>query len=256
MHYTRAIVRPPADSFAKGISTAGLGAPDLDLARSQHAGYCRALESCGLKVAVLEPLDAYPDCCFVEDTAVLLPEMAVITAFGADSRRGEEESVAAHLNGSLPLWRLAETAGKGRLEGGDVLLVGRQFFIGMSARTNPQGAEAFGRAVVRHGYDWTPLPVPHPPHLKTCLTWLGGKTLVGTPQLAGLPELDGYDFIATAPDETYAACCLYLNGTILMPADHPATRAKIERLGKPVIEVPMTEFEKMDGGLTCLSLRF
>ena len=254
--FTRAIVRPPSDTFAQGITTAGLGRPDSALAREQHAAYCRALESCGLDVSTLPPLPEYPDSCFVEDTAVLLPELAVINSFGAESRRGEEAGVAEWLAGVRPLWRVAEAGNGARLEGGDVLQVGEWFFVGLSARTNRAGAEAFGRAVAAHGYRWATLEVGHPPHLKTSLTWVGGRSLVMTAELADRPELAEYDRIVTDPEENYAACCLFLNGTILMPAGHPSTRAKLMRLDRPLIEVEMSEFAKMDGGLTCLSLRY
>lgn len=253
---TRAIVRPPSESFAQGITTAGLGRPDPALASEQHRGYCRALEACGLAVTELPPLLEHPDGCFVEDAAVLLPGLAVISSFGAESRRGEEASVASRLEEIMPVRRLADENPGARLEGGDVLQVGDRFFIGLSARTNRAGAEAFGRVAASLGFQWATLEVRHPPHLKTSLTWLGGNTLVVTPELAQRPELAEYDLIVTDPGETYAACCLFVNGTILMPAGHPAVRAALGRLARPVIEVEMSEFAKMDGGLTCLSLRF
>ncbi len=258
--YTHAIVRPPANSFAQGISTSGLGAPDLDLARSQHKGYCRALEACGLEVMVLEPLDQYPDSCFVEDTAVLLPEMAVLASPGAPSRQGEEARMAECLQPLRPLWRMSEAGGgaspEASLEGGDVLQVEQTLFIGLSARTNRAGAQALGQAAAAHGYQWRTVEVVHPPHLKTSLTWLGGRMLIATPELAARADLSGYEVVVTPENETYAACCLYVNGTVLMPAGHPGVRAKLTRLGRTVVEVDMTEFAKMDGGLTCLSLRY
>lgn len=251
--FRHAVVRRPSLSFAQGITTAGLGAPDAALAREQHAAYCRALESCGLSVTVLPSLESHPDCCFVEDTAVLLPGGAVMGRFGAVPRRGEGESVAEALAGLMAVQALP---GEGRLEGGDVLLVDRHFFIGQSKRTDRAGAEALGRLAEAQGFTWSTLPVTREPHLKTGLTWVGGASLVMAPEFAGRPELVGYDCIVTDEAEAYAACCLFLNGTILMPANHPETKAKLARLGRPIVEVAMSEFEKMDGGLTCLSLRW
>ncbi|MGE4553365.1 MAG: dimethylarginine dimethylaminohydrolase family protein [Desulfovibrionaceae bacterium] len=250
--FSRALVRPPTDTLARGITTSGLGAPDPDLARAQHAAYCRALEAAGLAVMVLPEAPEHPDACFMEDAAVVLPELAVAASFGAAPRRAEAALAARAL---VPLRPVAALPA-GRLEGGDVLMAGRRIFVGLSERTDPAGAEALARLAGPLGYSVRTVPVPRAPHLKTSVTWLGGDVLVVAPELAHEPAFQGFERIVVPEAERYAACCLWLGDTVLVPAGRPRTAEAVARLGREVVELDMSEFEKMDGGLTCLSLRF
>jgi dimethylargininase len=251
--YTRAIVRPPGPDFALGVTTGALGAPDWELAVEQHRAYCAALERCGLEVIELEALPGLPDGCFVEDAAVVVEDVAVCTIPGALTRRGEVADLAAALEQYMPVAPLTPPA---TLDGGDVLVVGQRMYVGVSARSNIHGAEQLGRVALDKGYAWTPVPVDAGLHLKSSVNWVDRYVLVTTAGFADLPAFQDFEILVTEPDEDYACNCLNINGTIIMAAGYPATRKLVDSLGMPVIELDMSEFRKMDGGLTCLSVRF
>lgn len=252
--FTHAIVRIPCENFAEGLTTSGhLGAADYDLMLRQHDAYVDALRALDLTVITLPPEDAFPDAHFVEDTAVVVPEVAVITNPGAPARNGEQASVARALARYKPTARIQ---GPGTLDGGDVLLVDRHFFVGLSERTNEEGARQFGEIVAARGYTMDAVPVGAGLHFKSGVNHLGGRTLLVTPGFKDLPQLAGYELLVTPGDEEYAANTLYVNGTLLTPAGFPGVRSLLDGLGLPVVELDMSETRKMDGGLTCLSLRF
>ncbi|MCK9239484.1 arginine deiminase-related protein [Desulfocurvus sp.] len=252
--FTHALVRVPCENFASGLTTSGrLGAPDYNLMLRQHDAYVDALRSLGLTVITLPPENDFPDAHFVEDTAVVVPEVAVITNPGAPARRGEERTVAPTLGRYK---RLARIEAPGTLDGGDVLLVDRRFFVGLSERTNAEGARQFTEIMTARGYAVDTVPVGQGLHFKSGVNHLGGRTLLATPDFAGLPVLAGYDVLVTPAGEDYAANTLYVNGTLLTPAGFPGVRRLLDGLGLPVVELDMSETRKMDGGLTCLSLRF
>lgn len=249
--FTRAVCRPPGPDLAAGLTTAELGLPDPDLALDQHAAYVKVLEDLGLAVEVLPVLEGHPDACFVEDTAVVVPGLAVVTRPGAPSRLGEEDSVAAVLPG--PLTRLTAPA---TLDGGDILVAERTCWIGLSARTNADGARQLGAALQPLGYECVTVEVGAGLHLKSGVNHLGGRRLLATPDLADHPAFVGWEVLVVAEEESYAANTLFVNGTLLTPAGFPRTRELIESCGLPVRELDTSEFRKVDGGLTCLSLRF
>ncbi len=251
--FTHAITRCPSSEMVDGITTANLGKPDFHLALKQHEAYCDALMSLGLTVTTLDAQPDYPDGCFVEDTAVVCDEVAVIASLGAPSRRGEQASIEPVLKEFKPLERVTPPA---RFEGGDVLLVGKTFYIGLSERTNLAGAEALGAAVARFGYDWKALECGPSLHFKTDVNHIGDELLLVSPFFEDAPELASFTRIVVEDDEAYARNCLYINGTIIVPAGFPKTLAKLEALGVPLILLDVSEFRKLDGGLTCLSLRF
>lgn len=251
--FQKAIVRKPCKNFAKGITTQSLGAPDYDTMVSQHAAYTEALKKLGLTVEVLEAQEAYPDAHFVEDTAVVFPEAAVITNPGADARKGEEVTIEAALCAHRPIEKITAP---GTVDGGDILMVGRHFFIGVSDRTNQAGAEQLGAIVTKYGYTWTPVPVAAGLHFKSSVNYVGKNTLLVTEAFKDRSELNGYALLVLDPDEEYAGNTLLINETLIMPQGYPKTRAKLETLGLPIVELETSETRKMDGGLTCLSLRF
>lgn len=252
--FSHAIVRLPCDNFASGLTTSGyLGAPDLRTMLIQHDIYVEALRNAGLTIITMAPENAFPDAHFVEDVAVVMPEMAVITNPGAPERNGEQHSVARVLGRYK---RLARIEAPGTMDGGDVLLVDRHFFVGISERTNAEGARQFGEIVTAHGYTVTTVPVGKGLHFKSGVNHLGGRTLLVTPDFAGLPALAGYDLLVTPEDDEYAANTLLVNDTLLTPAGYPGVLALLQGLGKKVLELDMSETRRMDGGLTCLSLRF
>ena len=251
--FTRAVVRRPARSFARGLTTANLGRPDYDRMAAQHEAYVRALQSLGLRVTVLDSLEDYPDAHFVEDTAVVLPGVAVVTRPGASERRGEERAMAAVLTDYK---RITAIEAPGTLDGGDVLLAGNRAFVGLSARTNEEGARQLGEILSAEGYEWHAVPVGEGLHLKSSANHLGGRALVLTRTFASLDLFGGFDLVVLDDEDGYAANTLWINGSLLTPAGFPRARRQFEGLGLPILELEMSEARKMDGGLTCLSLRF
>jgi dimethylargininase len=251
--FTHAIVRLPGIDFAQGITTSQLDRPAFGNMLAQHQAYTACLQSVGLQVIMLEPLVGFPDAYFVEDVAVVTPDVAVITRPGAGARRGEAGSMAPVLAEYRPLeWIRAP----GTVDGGDVLMTGDHFFIGLSERTNREGANQLGAILARHGCNWEAVPVSAGLHLKSSVNWVGERSLLLTPDFGGRPEFEGYDRIVIDPDEAYAGNTLWINGHLLTPAGFPDTRARLDKLGLPVIELEISEAHKMDGGLTCMSLRF
>ncbi len=292
--FTRAIVRPPVPNFAEGLTTAELGAPDYERALAQHEAYCAALEQCGLKLTRLEPDGRYPDSTFVEDTAVaisqitpslmvgLLPHVrrgssvftercAVLTRPSAPSRRGEVASIRKVLAQLFPA--LSEIQTPGTLDGGDVCEAGNHFFIGISERTNEAGAQQLAEMLAALGYTSSFVdiggtgvpPVIHAQdaraasdllHLKSGLAYLGDNRMVVTDALAGRAEFADYDLVRVSPDEQYTANCVRVNNYVLVAAGYPAFAERLLEFGYQTIALEMSEFQKMDGGLSCLSLRF
>jgi dimethylargininase len=261
--FTKAIVRPPAPNFSEGLTTADLGAPQFARAIEQHAAYSAALEQCGLTVIRLESEPNYPDSTFVEDTAILAERsteastsFAVITRPGAPSRRGEVTSVRRVIADFYP--ELFSIRAPGTVDGGDVCQAGDHFFIGMSERTNEAGSRQLTDLLALLGYSSSIVdirPIGGLLHLKSGLAYLGDNRLVVTETL-GHVEFPDYELIWVSPTESYAANCIRVNEHVLVPAGYSEFADTLRELGYKTIEVEMSEFQKMDGGLSCLSLRF
>jgi dimethylargininase len=249
---TRAILRRPGPDFAAGLTTAGLGEPDPLRMLAQHAAYADALRALGLEVEVLDPLPGFPDSYFVEDVAVVLPGLAIIARPGAASRRGEADAIVPVLARHRTLARIEEPA---TLDGGDVLLAGRTVFIGLSARTNVEGAGQLARLLEPHGYRARTVPVSTGLHLKSSVCSLGGETLLVSERFADQPEFRAFRRIVVDAAEEPACNTLLVNGTLLTPTGFPKARRHLDQTGLPVVELDLTEARKMDGGLTCMSLR-
>jgi dimethylargininase len=257
MRFSHALVRPPAATFAAGITSAGLGPPDLTLALGQHEGYCRTLERLGLALVRLPPDPDYPDSTFVEDTAVVARGGVLLTRPGAGSRGGEVAAVGAALGDRLG--SLDRITAPGTIDGGDVCEAGDQCFIGRSERTNDAGAAQLTAWLARRRIAALVIDIRTMPgmlHLKTGLSWLGGRRLLAARAVAAHPALTGWDVVTVPDDEAYAANAIAVNGTVLLPSGCPLTAARLSGLGHAVEEVAMSEFRKMDGGLSCLSLRW
>jgi dimethylargininase len=258
---TRAIVRPPSKNFAQGLTSATQGPPDLALALEQHDAYCRTLRESGLEVIRIGSDGAHPDDTFVEDTAVLSARGAVVTRPGAPSRRGEVESVANALRAYYP--ELLTIEAPGTVDGGDVCEAGDQFLIGVSARTNEEGARQLGRHLERLGYgaivvDIRPLACLL--HLKTGLAYLGAGIWLVAEELVEVARtwqgLDMRKGVAVVHEEAYAANCVRVNDTVLLARGFPRIARALRDIGLSAVPLDMSEFRKMDGGLSCLSLRF
>jgi dimethylargininase len=219
----------------------------------QHLAYVDALKQIGLSLVELEPLIDYPDAYFVEDVAVVTPDVAIITHPGAVARQGEQE----HIEPVLAQYRPIEyIQSPGTVDGGDVLMVGKHFFIGISERTNPLGAAQLGAILECYGNTWMSVPVDAGLHLKSSVNWVGGDTLLISAGFAGQPEFKGYQQVVVDSSEEYACNTLWINGTLLTPKGFPKTREQLETLSMPIIELDTSEVQKMDGGLTCMSIRF
>jgi dimethylargininase len=251
VNYKRAIVRRPGRNFSGGITTSSLGKPDWRKALNQHEAYCEALVDCDVELTVLEADERYPDGCFVEDTAIVTPGLAVITRPGTVTRRGEEEEIASVLSQYRPLERIMSP---GTIEGGDVLRKGEHFYVGISARTNWEGARQLASLLASHGYTSSEVAVDEGLHLKSDIAYLGNGIFICTPKMAAMAGQSG----RIIPDETesYAANCLAVNGKVLIARGFPKTARIVAEMGYSTIELDMSEFRKMDGGLTCLSLLF
>ncbi len=252
--FTHAIARKPCKNFGRGLTTAvGADPADYDLMLEQHKAYLAALSAAGLEVMVLDPQPDYPDAHFVEDTAVVTPDVAVITIPGAQARQGEEESIAPVLSEYRKIKRIQPP---GTLDGGDVLQVNNHFFIGISERTNREGAGQLGRILQDYGNTWATVDVGDGLHLKSSVNFVGQKNLLVTPDFTANEQFKDYNLIVLDQAEAYAANSLLVNEHLLMPAGYPDTRSKLESLGLKIIELETSEVRKMDGGMTCMSLRF
>lgn len=257
MRFTRAIVRPPPESFVDGITTSDEGRPALPAAVAQHEAYCRALAGCGLAVTVLPPDAAHPDSCFVEDTAVLTARGALATRPGATSRAGEVASILPSLQAAFG--DVARVAEPGTLDGGDVCDADGHFLIGLSARTNAEGARQLASWLQGRGYRASIVDIRGCPdllHLKSGLSFLGEGRILAAPGLPADPALDAFERIVTTPGERYAANCVVINGRVLLAAGYPYVADALDGVGLDPLALDMSEFRKMDGGLSCLSLRF
>lgn len=253
--FTYAITRKPGPSIISGLRAVDIGAPDLTLMLTHHATYVAALKATGATLVELAAADAFPDSVFVEDTALCLPQGCVIMRPGAASRLGEAAEMAPHLRALYG--QVLEIKGPGFIEGGDILVTGREILIGRSARTDAAGIAEFTSLVAPWGH--TVREVVTPPgvlHFKTDCSLLDGDTILSTKRLAASGCFDGYRVIHTAPGEEAAANSIRFNDIVIVPAGFPATRAAIEAAGFSVKEIGNSECAKLDGGMSCLSLRF
>jgi dimethylargininase len=259
---TRAIVRVPGASFVSGLTTARLGAPDYQRALRQHASYCEALRLGGLDLTRLKADERYPDSTFVEDTAVMIntaaaaPPIAVLTRPGAASRTGEVESIKDALAQYCSGMHSIQTPGT--LDGGDVCEAGSHFFIGISERTNEEGAQQLSGLLTSYGYTSSCVDirsVKNILHFKSGVAYLDSNRLVVVDALARRKDFQGFELVCLDADEEYAANCVRVNDLVLIAAGYPKFERTLRDLGYKTIALEMTEFQKMDGGLSCLSLR-
>lgn len=252
--FSNVIVKKPAKSYVTGLTTSDLGVPNYELALQQHEGYINALKQCGVDVTYLNEEENFPDSTFVEDTAVLTKEFAIITNPGAPTRRDEVGSMRPVIESFYET--VYTITAPGTLEGGDVMQLGKTFFIGLSTRTNKEGAEQFKAFAAQHGYTTHFIPLEEFFHLKTGIVPINEDTVVIAGEFLTNPLFGAYRKITVDPDELYAANCIQVNDYIIVPAGFPKAKARIEAAGLQTIEVGMSEFQKQDGGLSCLSLRF
>ena len=252
--FTRAIVRTPGKSMIHGLTSAGLGPPDPALALLQHDQYIKALRESGLETSVLKEDERHPDSTFVEDVALLTSDCAIVLRPGAPSRRGETAGIKKVLRAHFS--DIEEVHAPGTVEGGDVLMVGSHFFIGLSRRTNEIGARQVIEYLEKYGRSGTLIRLERVLHLKTGLAYLEHNNLVACGEFLAREEFRSYNILRVEEDESYAANCIWVNDKVLMPKGYPRARQTIEHGGYSTIEIDVSEFRKLDGGLSCLSLRF
>ena len=252
-----AIVRPPAPNFAAGLTSVDLGKPDFALALRQHQQYCDTLRDCGLELTRLDADADFPDSTFVEDTAILTPEAAVLSRPGARSREGEVDSIERALRRVYS--RFHAIVAPGTVDGGDICQADGHFFIGLSERTNAEGARQLGVFLAAEGFTSAPVDIRGVAgilHLKSGISYLGDNRLVLIDALVDHPAFRSYEIVRIAPEESYAANLLRINRHVIVAAGHPRFEVALRELGYATIALDMSEFRKMDGALTCLSLRF
>jgi dimethylargininase len=261
--FKRAITRAPGSNFADGLTTVHLGIPEYQKTIAAHRRYLEALKQCGITLLELPADMDYPDSTFVEDTAILLEtlphsqEGAILTRPGAASRAGEILSMEKTLKQFYP--ELARISTPGCLDGGDICQAGSHFFIGISLRTNEDGGRQLAAWLASHGFTSSFIDIRHISgilHLKSGISYLGDNRLVVIDMLADHSAFSGYDLVRVAPGEDYAANCIRVNEHVLIAAGFPKFEAALRALGYNLMVLDMSEFQKMDGGLSCLSLRF
>ncbi|WP_420005527.1 arginine deiminase family protein [Arenibacterium sp. LLYu02] len=254
--FTHAISRKPSVSITNGLRAVDTGTPDLDLFTSHHADYVQALRETGAEVLVLEALEAYPDAIFVEDTALCLQEGAIVMRPGAPTRLGEAAEMAPHLRALYSDVR--EVSGPDAfIEGGDILTTETEILVGRSARTNAAGIAELRELVADWGYAVREVITPEGVlHFKTDCSLLDSETVLATERLAASGCFETYRVILTAEGEEAAANTIRFNDLVLMPAGFPKTRGRLIEAGFNVREVGNSEAAKLDGGMSCLSLRF
>lgn len=252
--FTQAIVRTPCKAMVNGLSSANLGAPDYEKALIQHADYIEALKECSLEVMVLPADENFPDSTFVEDVALMTPHCAILTNPGAPSRTFETRSMLSKLQDFYS--NVEKIDFPGNVEAGDIMMVGDHYYIGLSDRTNQAGAEQMISILERYGMRGSVVELTEVLHLKTGLGYLEDNNLLACGEFLSKPEFQQYNLLKVGHEEAYAANSVWINGTVLTPKGFPNTRSLIKAAGYKVREVDVSEFQKLDGGLSCLSLRF
>ena len=252
--FKNVIVKKPCSSMIDGLSSANLGKPNFQLAMQQHEVYIETLKKCGVSVTVLEADENYPDSCFIEDVALLTKECAIITRPGATSRRGEIVGLRETLEKFYK--NIENIEAPGTIEAGDIMMVGNHFYIGLSARTNEDGAKQMISILNKYGLSGSMVTLEKVLHLKTGLAYLENNNLLVAGEFVHSPIFSSFNKIVIDEKESYSANCIWLNGHVIVPLGYENTRKAIENLGYIVHEVDTSEFRKLDGGLSCLSLRF
>ncbi|SHJ50212.1 dimethylargininase [Dethiosulfatibacter aminovorans DSM 17477] len=253
--FKQIIVRTPARSVVDGITSQNLGKPDIELTLEQHEKYIETMRKTGVEVRILPADERFPDGNYVEDVAVLTDRCAIVTNPGAESRKDEIYGMVDILKDYFD--DIEYIKAPGELEGGDIMRVGDHFYIGQSKRTNKEGADQFIAILEKYGYTGSTIPVTEVLHLKTGITYMEDGNMLAIGEHTRNREFtEKYNVVEIPVDESYAVNCIRMNDYVVMPEGFPRTRKILDDLGYEVLETPMSEFEKMDGGLTCLSLRF
>ena len=255
--FNNVIVRRPCRAICEGITSAPeLGKPIYEKALQQHDTYIEALKQCGVEVTVLEADERYPDSCFVEDPALITRKCAIITNPGAASRNGEKNEIIGAVKKFFPEDKIEYIKDPGTLEGGDVMMVGDTFYVGLSARTNAEGIRQLTEILNKYGLEFIQVPLEKVLHLKTGVNYIENNNMLVSGEFIEKPEFEKYNKIVIPEDEAYAANCIWVNDTVIVPEGYPAVLKAVQDAGYKTLLVDTSEFRKIDGGLSCLSLRF
>jgi dimethylargininase len=255
--FKNTIVKRPCRAMLDGITSAPeLGKPDYELALKQHDAYIEALKACGVAVKVLPADEAFPDSCFVEDPAVLTRECAIITNPGAGSRNREVDAMVPVIREFYPEDRIEYIKSPGTLEGGDVMMVGDHFYVGRSNRTNEEGIRQFISILSKYGLTGSEVPLTEVLHLKTGVNYIENNNMLVSGEFIDKPDFMKFNKIIVPPEEAYASNCIWMNGTVIVPEGYPKVLEAVKKAGYKTITVDTSEYRKLDGGLSCLSLRF
>ena len=254
MMFKNAIVRKVSRNFENGITSSTLGKPLYEKALLQHSEYIEKLKKCGLQLRILEADDKFPDSTFVEDTVVVNEDCAIITNLGAPSRKGEEKDIKKVMEEFYS--NLESIQKPGTLEGGDVLRIEDHYFIGLSKRTNKAGANQLANILKKYGYSSTMVKLLKFLHLKTGVAYIGDNNLITAGEFIKASIFKDFNTIQVDKDESYATNCIRINNFILIAKGFERLKTLILERGFEILEIEMSEFRKMDGGLSCLSIRF
>ncbi|NIZ62210.1 dimethylarginine dimethylaminohydrolase [Sedimentitalea sp. CY04] len=253
--FSRAITRRPSACIVDGLRAKDIGTPDLDRMQQAHTAYVAALKSTGAEVTELEPLEGFPDAVFVEDTTLCLPQGAIMMHPGAPSRVGEVAEMATTVRSLYSDVR--QIKGPGHIEGGDILVTAREILVGRSDRTDAAGVAELAEITAEWGHSlrevFTP---PGVLHFKTDCSLMDGETILSTKRLNASGCFEGYRVLHVAEGEEAAANAIRFNNLVLMAAGFPRTAEILDKAGFEVVEIDNTECAKLDGGMSCLSLRF
>lgn len=252
--FSRALCRIPGDSVAQGLRATGAQDPDPALFRSEHTAYVEALIDAGVSVEVLPPLEAFPDSVFIEDAALCLPEGAVVLAPGAPTRAGEADAIRAPLENH---YRTVATIQQGTIDGGDILVTDREILVGLSERTTAEGVASLRAIVESWSYTVTMVDTPLGVlHFKTDCGLLDGETILATHRLAECEAFKKYHVLLVPRGEEAAANAVRVNDVVFLSAGFPKTTDLLTAAGFKVVALPTSQAALVDGGLSCLSLRF
>lgn len=255
--FKNVIVKKPCKALVEGITSAPeLGKPNYELALKQHDAYISALKECGVKVTVLEADENFPDSCFVEDTAVLTSKCAIISNPGANTRTKEVETMIPVIKSFYNEDQIDYIKSPGTLEGGDIMMVGNHFYIGLSNRTNQEGAEQLISILEKYGHTGSIVTLEKVLHLKTGINYIENNIMLVSGEFIEKPDFKTFEKIIIPEEEAYGANCIWVNNKVIIPSGYPTVKKGIMEKGYEIIEVDTSEYRKIDGGLSCLSLRF
>ena len=255
--FKNVIVRKPSKTICNGItSSPELGQPNFELALIQHLAYISALKLCGVNVIELEALEEFPDSCFVEDTAVLTKKCAIISNPGAKSRNKEIEYIVNAIEKFYSKDTIEYIKSPGTLDGGDVMMVDNHFYIGKSERTNEEGIKQFITILNKYGFSGSKVTLDKVLHLKTGINYIENNNMLVSGEFVNKNEFKNFNKVIIQNADSYAANCIWVNDTVIVPLGYPEVEKNIKKLGYKTISVDTSECKKIDGGLSCLSLRF